>query len=119
MNRPNAITQLVIMMSFVCMSANVFAREYEIPPVHTTGADVPWITDAAMEQCVKLYNEAKWLEEEIDRTFVDRYSQESVDAYNNKIAIHSRMIDDFNGGCAGKESESAHKAAQKLNQQQN
>lgn len=70
-----------------------------------------------MEQCVKDYNEAKWLYEELNNTQVDQYSQASVDAYNAKVERHTRMTNAFNRNCAGKQSESARRAAEKLNQQ--
>lgn len=105
------------MLLFVCIGSNTLARDYEIPPSTTTSANVPWITDAAMEECVKQYNEAKWLGEEIGTTKVDEYSQVSIDAYNSKISRYSQMTDYFNRSCAGKQSESAYRAAQKLNQQ--
>lgn len=96
----------------------IFAKEYTIPPSSTTRGHVPYISDKAMEACVKLYNKAKWLDEEISRTYVDQYSQASVNAYNNKVHRHSQMINNFNRNCAGKQSESAYKAAQKLNNNQ-
>ena len=68
-----------------------------------------------MERCVVLWNEAKWLGDEIDSTQVDQYSQASVDAYNEKVTDHTRMTNTFNRDCAGKQSESAYKAAQELN----
>jgi len=111
--------QLILLLSFMCISSNTFSRDYEIPPTSTTSANVPWIPDAEMELCVKKYNEAKWLAEEIDRTAVNKYSQASIDAYNSKITRHSQMTDYFNRNCAGKQSKSAYRAAQKLNQQQN
>jgi len=70
-----------------------------------------------MEQCVKLYNEAEWLEDEIDSIQVDNYSQTSVNNYNKKINQLSQMTNIFNKNCAGKQSESAYKAARKLNNQ--
>lgn len=106
---------LIIACLFVYTTAQ--CRDYEIPPSDTTSSSVPYISDEAMEYCVKLYNEAKWLLEEIDRTVVNQYSQSSVNSYNSKVSKHSNMIDYFNKNCAGKQSYSAYKAAQKLNQQ--
>jgi hypothetical protein len=109
---------IYILLLYVCASSNAIARDYELPPSISTSANVPWISDAAMEQCVTIYNEAQWLEEEINGTAVNQYSQAAVDAYNSKITRHSELIDYFNQNCAGKQSESAYRAAQKLNQQQ-
>ena len=107
-----------ILFSFtVCVVANTYATVYIAPPSSSTSGHVPYISDAAMEQCVKLYNEAKWLGEEINRSYVDQYSQASVDTYNSKVSHHSLMINGFNRDCAGKQSESAYRTAQKLNQQ--
>jgi hypothetical protein len=98
------------------LSQNALADKYEIPPSSSSSyADV--ISDKAMERCVKLYNEAKWLSDDIDTLQVDSYSQSSVNAYNKKINKHSEMIRWFNQNCAGKQSESAYRAAQKLNNQ--
>jgi hypothetical protein len=108
--------KLVLMLAVACTATNVSARNYEIPPTSITSSNVPWISDAAMEQCVKKYNEAKWLSEEIKKTNVNQYSQTSVDNYNSMITRQSKMTGDFNKNCAGKQSESAYKAAQKLNQ---
>ena len=95
--------------------AGAFAQTYEVPPSDRTSSSTPYISDEAMERCVVLWNKAKWLGEEIDSIQVDQYSQASVDAYNKKITSHSTMTDTFNRDCAGKQSESAYKAAQELN----
>ena len=108
---------LALTLSFFTIVANAQTRIYEAPPSSSTRGHVPWIPDSQMEQCVKLYNEAKWLGEEIDSTVVNQYSHASVDNYNLKVEHHSKMIDSFNQYCAGKQSESAYKAAQKLNSQ--
>ena len=108
---------LAFILSFFVFSAHAQSRVYEAPPSSSTHGHVPWISDEKMEDCVKLYNEAKWLSSKIDRTNVNQYSQESVDSYNQEVDKHSRMINSFNKDCAGKQSESAYKAAQKLNSQ--
>jgi len=95
--------------------ANASARDYVVPPSETTYTSVPVISDAEMEQCVILYNEAKWLRDEIDKTVVDKYSERSVASYNNKIATFNGMNSSFNSICAGKQSQSAYNAAQRLN----
>ena len=96
-------------------ASTVLSAPYKIPPSNSTMMHVPYISDEAMEQCVKLYNQAKWLADEIDTTQVDSYSRSSVNNYNGKINRHSQMTGTFNKDCAGKQSESAYKAAQKLN----
>lgn len=111
--------KLVFLLLLTFTSSAAFSRNYEVPPTSTTSGSVPWISDAAMELCVKQYNEAKWLAEEIDQIEVNQYSQSSVDFYNSKVTEHSQMTDHFNANCAGKQSESAYKAAQALNQKKN
>lgn len=96
-------------------SAQEQSQEYEVPPSSSTYSDVPTISDEAMKSCVRLYNEAKWLADEIENTEVDQYSRKSVNAYNQKVDRHSGMIDRFNQECAGKQSEAAARAAQELN----
>ena len=103
---------LVLTSFFIAFIA--ISLTYEVPP-SITGSYAPVISDSAMEQCVKLYNKAKWLMDEIDQIQVNQYSQSSVDNYNSKVTRHSRMIGSFNQDCAGKQSESAYRAAQKLN----
>jgi hypothetical protein len=107
--------KLTLLGLFVCTS--IFAQEYVVPPSDSTRSHVPVISDAAMEKCVKLYNESKWLGEKLNKIVVDSYSQESVDSYNQKIKSHSTMTATFNEKCAGKQSQSAYDAAKKLNQQ--
>lgn len=91
----------------------MFSQNYEVPPTASGNGIV--ISDAAMEECVKLYNETKWLEEDIDRTVVDQYSSYSVNSYNTKIEKANMMSQRFNRDCAGRQSYSAWKAAQRLN----
>ena len=95
--------------------ANASARDYVVPPSETTYTSVPVISDAEMEQCIILYNEAEWLRDEIDKIVVDQYSERSVASYNNKVATLNRMNSSFNSKCAGKQSQSAYEAAQRLN----
>lgn len=73
------------------------------------------ISDATMEECVKLYNEMKWLGQELDTIQVDQYSEVSVNNYNAKVNKQQQMQNYFNQNCAGKQSYSASKAAEKLN----
>ena len=101
----------------VMITQGLIAQQYEIPPSSTTRGHVPTISDDAMEACVKIYNELNWLGKDIDKTIVNNYSQASVDSYNNKITKYERMQQYFNLNCAGKQSESARKAAEKLNKQ--
>ena len=103
---------MLYLAAFTCSAAS---KTYVVPPSTRTSSNVPYISDAAMVKCVSLYNNAKWLAEELDRTVVDQYSQESVDAYNTKVNKHREMSQIFNRDCAGKQSESAYKAAQALN----
>ncbi len=91
----------------------MFSQNYEVPPEVRGNGIV--ISDAAMEECVKLYNETKWLNEEIDRTVVDQYNSYSVNAYNAKVNKANMMSQMFNRDCAGRQSQSAYEAAQKLN----
>jgi len=103
-----------IMIGILLLSSLIYARTYEVPPTSQTRDSVPVISDEKMEECVKLYNEAKWLHDEINSMYVNQYDSSSVNNYNNKIRQHSVMIRKFNAECAGKQSYSAWKAAQKL-----
>jgi hypothetical protein len=106
----------LLLSSILFLDSNAFGAEYKVPPTSSTSSSVPVISDAAMEQCVKIYNEGEWLGEDINRTNVDQYSQSSIDSYNAKVSRHTNMINYFNKECAGKQSYSAYKAAKKLNQ---
>ena len=101
------------------MSLTLFAHAqgnvYIVPPSSSTSSNVPWISDEEMERCVVLYNEIEWLGDKISGMQVNQYSQDSVDLYNSKIDKHSSMVSQFNTKCAGKQSESAYRAARKLN----
>ena len=104
--------------TFLVISFSAFAQTaYQMPPTSSTRAHVPVISDAMMEKCVKIYNEAKWLQNELNSTSVDRYSQASVDKYNNKVHQLNQMTNWFNQECAGKQSRSACEATQKLNRE--
>ncbi len=110
--------KLTVMLAvFSLASSAAFAETYVVPPSTSTAASVPVISDAAMEQCVKLYNEAKWLGEALSSSQVNKYDQSSVNSYNARVEQHSAMTEKFNYECAGKQSASAYKAAQKLSQQ--
>lgn len=93
-------------------------KKYEVPPSSRANypTSVPSISDEAAKKCVELYNEAQWLREDIESTKVDRYNQAAIDAYNANITSYRDMIDNFNSDCAGKQSQSAKKAAQELNE---
>jgi len=111
--KKNIISNFIIVSIFI--SQSLFAVQYQTPPSSSASGSGSVISDAAMEECVKLYNKAKWLMEDIDRTQVDSYNQSSVNSYNKKVNRHGSMIKSFNRDCAGKQSYSAHKAAQRLN----
>lgn len=114
--KKSMILCVLAIIASVSAGTNAFSREYEVPPTRSTSADVPYISDAAMERCVKIYNQAKWLREDLQRAKVNQYSKSEVNAYNSAVNRLSAMTDDFNENCAGKQSESAYRAAQKLNQ---
>ena len=97
----------------LCVVNLLNGRDYVAPPTSSGNGGV--ISDEAMENCVKIYNEATWLAEKLQVTNVNQYDSNSVNNYNNKVGEHSNMINYFNQNCAGKQSYSAWKAAQKLN----
>ena len=98
------------------MASNVMANQYYVmPPTSSTYANVPVISDAQMEQCVEIYNQAKWLEESLQNAYIDPYSNASVNTYNQQVARHSQMLNWFNQNCAGKQSYSACESARELN----
>ncbi len=111
--------KLLVALAWVALSAISAAlaqeQEYEVPPSDSTSSSAPVISDDAMKECVRIYNEAKWLADEIDGAEVDQYSEVAVNAHNDKVARHTSMTDAFNRDCAGKQSESAYRAAQELN----
>lgn len=108
---------LFILFFGITVAVNAEAKEYVEPPSESTSTSTPYIPDEEMERCVELYNEIVWVEDDIRAMQVDRYVQAEVDAYNEKVSEISEMTDDFNMKCAGKQSESAYKATQKLNQE--
>ena len=104
-----------IILGVLFVSSLIYARTYEVPPTLSTRGSVPVISDEKMEECVKLYNKAKCLGDEINSMYVNQYDSNSVNNYNNKVRQQSSMTRKFNAECAGKQSYSAWKAAQKLN----
>lgn len=117
MDNNYSFSKFVSSVFLLVFSTNVIAIDkiYEAPPSSSTRGSAPYISDEAMERCVVLYNEAKWLHEALERTNVDQYSQHAVNTYNAKVAQHTEMTNYFNINCAGKQSESAYKKAQELN----
>lgn len=106
----------LIFLSACFVTTNVLANQHYIaPPTSSTRGYVPVISDAQMQQCVEIYNQAKWLGNSLRNTYVDQYSNTSVNAYNQQVARHSQMIDWFNQNCAGKQSRSACETAIELN----
>ncbi|KAB1992624.1 MULTISPECIES: hypothetical protein [Haemophilus] len=110
------VTKKLILLSIGLISINTMANQYYVaPPTSSTRGHVPVISDEQMEKCVEIYNQSKWLGDSLQNTYVDQYSSASVNAYNQKIAQHSQMINWFNQNCAGKQSRSACEAAMELN----
>ena len=106
----------LVLLTVCLVTTNVLAnQQYVAPPTSSIRGYVPVISDAQMEQCVEIYNQAKWLGDSLRNTRVNRYSNDSVDSYNQKVAQHSQMINWFNQNCAGKQSCSACEAAMELN----
>lgn len=99
-------------------SVSDFAQHYyKAPPTSSTTGYVPVISDELMKLCVDRYNQAEWLSEEINNTYVDQYSQASVNNYNAKVHQYRQLENWFNQNCAGKQSRSACEAARELNRQ--
>lgn len=103
---------------FACCSLSVTAQNYyKAPPTSSTLGYVPVISDELMKVCVERYNQAEWIEQELRNTYVDQYSQASVNAYNAKVNRQRQLTQWFNANCAGKQSRSACEAARELNRQ--
>ena len=111
---------IMFMLAFVLESSlPCFAQQsYVVPPSSSTRGHVPVISDEQMEECVKVYNESKWLTQDLGRTRVNQYSQAEVNAYNRKVNEVNSKTEWFNANCAGRQSRSACEAAQKLNREQ-
>lgn len=111
-------TRKLIFLTTCLVTTNVLANQhYVVPPTSSTRGYVPVISDEMEQQCVEIYNQAKWLGDSLQNTYVDQYSIASVNSYNQQVAQHLQMIDWFNQNCAGKQSYSACKAAMELNRQ--
>lgn len=104
-----------ILTALLAMSTFAVAKHYVAPPTSSTRGHVPVISDELMEKCVEVYNQAEWLVEELNNTYVNQYSSYEVNAYNQKVGQQQQLTDWFNRNCAGKQSYSACKAAQELN----
>ena len=83
-------TKKLIFLTTCLVTTNVLAnQQYVVPPTSSMHGYVPVISDAQMEQCVEIYNQAKWLGDSLRNTRVNQYSNDSVDLYNQKVAQHS------------------------------
>ena len=102
---------------FIFPLANAQNTTYEVPiSSNSIATNIPEISDDGMVQCIEIFNEAKWLKEELDNVQVNISLPESVNAYNSKASHYSQLADYFNINCAGKQSEPAVRVTQKLNQ---
>lgn len=104
-----------IVLAFSC---NAVMAEYKVPPSYISSSSGGVISDEEMEQCVILYNQMLQLENELQHTIVNPYSEHSVNYYNNKVHLHSSYVNRFNAQCADKQSRSACEQANKLNREQ-
>ena len=90
-----------ITLLFLCVASYIFANNgYEIPPSSSTFGYVPVISDRQMEECVRVYNNILRIERNMSSSQVSQYNN-SVNWYNNN--------------CAGKQSQSACEATNRLN----
>lgn len=83
----------LIVFLFLCLpniSMAESTQRYVAPPISTTTSHVPTISDAAMEECVRLYNEAKWISEKLETTYVDNYNEDSVNTYKQNGCTTSK-----------------------------
>lgn len=90
---------------------------YKIPPTSLTSGYVPVISDKQMKECVKIYNKIEWLGQHLNTAYVNQYSLNEVNTYNNNLQSYNKMVDWYNLNCADKQSKSACEAAKKLNQE--
>lgn len=109
------VCKLSIALSILATNISYTQDIYVSPPTQVSSGYVPVISDEQMEKCVKMYNEAKWIQDELSRSSIDMNSNKSVDNYNLKVRKVNDMINWFNANCAGKQSRSACEAANKLN----
>lgn len=105
----------ILILSALFSVSALAQNYYKAPPTSSTTGYVPVISDELMEQCVERYNQAEWLGKEIDNTYVDQYSQASVNNYNAKVNQYRQLENWFNQNCAGKQSRSACEVAKELN----
>lgn len=118
-----------ILFTCTCCLSTIFAttnalaetdKVYVVPPSSSISSPTgpPSISDEEAKVCVELYNEAQWLEEDIEQSVnaVDRSDKNAVNAHNAKISDYRNMINKYNQDCAGKHSGSAQDATDELNQ---
>lgn len=105
----------IIISSVYLMASMSIAQQYVVPPTQSTSGYVPVISDEQMEQCIETYNQANWLEDSINLTYINQYSDTEVNQYNQNISQLNQLTNWFNQNCAGKQSYSACKSAQELN----
>ena len=106
--------KIIFYLIATCLWSDSF-QTYKQPPSTNSYGYAPTISDEMMQECVRVYNKAKNLQNSLNSTSVNRYLAYEVNEYNAKVRQASQMIDWFNVNCAGKQSYSACMATMELN----
>lgn len=77
------------------------------PALEAKTGIVPVISDFDMQQCVKLFNKAEAEYQQLLAMPINEQDEKSVRKVRNQIELHSRMVEQFNLKCAGKQSQSS------------
>lgn len=96
-----------------CLSDQVFT----VPPSDSSYRYAPVISDEMMQKCVEVYNQTKWLKDELSAKQYNLNSNKAVKDFNKKVDEVNSLSSWFNQNCAGKQSKSACEATNKLNKQ--
>ena len=71
------------------------------------GGFIPVISDFDMKQCVKLSKKAEAEWQELLALPYDEQDEKKMKKVRNQIELHSRMVEQFNKNCAGRQSKSS------------
>lgn len=122
MNRKTCLVFAAIFLGLLSVNVAIAqvnqGQSYKMPPTYS-GKFGHIISDEDMKKCVELYNQVEWMSEDLERMHVNVYSEESVNAYNEKAKQVNELVSKFNMHCADRSSESACAEANKLNRENN
>ena len=95
--------------------SSLYAKSYEMPQIEFKKGNVPMISDEQIEFCVKLYNQIKWLSEDLTKQKSSK-NQANARIYNINVKKYRNLANLFNNECAGKLAADVKTITENLNE---